>query len=70
MSKKYNDTLTPGDKIAGNRDVTITIITDAVLEDEEGNVVNSYSAGVTYQGYLPKGTFTVKSGTLKLWGTR
>lgn len=60
-------TYTAGDTIPGNRIIRFTVITNAVLTDGEGNTFGSYEAGTSVEGLLPRGTFTLSSGSIKVW---
>lgn len=60
-------TIAAGESFACGGEVTFTVLADVTLEDNEGNAIGSYTVGDTYQGRLPKSTYVVSAGLLKLW---
>lgn len=60
-------TLTAGDTFGGGRPMKFTVITDATIQDSEGNTFGTYTAGNSYDGVFPRGTFTVFAGSIKIW---
>lgn len=66
---KYENprTLVMGDSFSGGEVITMTVLESVVIEDGEGNVFGKYGEGISYQGLIPSGTFTVASGSIKLW---
>lgn len=59
--------ITAGGTFAGNRPLQFTVLTAAEIQDADGNVFGSYDVGVSYEGVFPRGTFTVATGSIKIW---